>query len=130
MPKRGARKPRDVRGNQVAPVEGDNEAQLDPENLLFQAVKKRRFGASTCFLCGRRLGSRNRTDEHVIPQWVLDRFELRYARLLLLNGTAIPYRQLTIPCCAACNGVHLSQIENRVRSAVASGYRAVSRLST
>src|SRR6185437_5829167 len=84
------------------------ESDYDPNNLLFQAVAKRRFGLSTCFLCGRRLGIRNRSDEHVIPRWVQDRFGLWNERLNLLNGSSIPYRQLTVPCCRTCNNVHLS----------------------
>src|SRR6185437_5427329 len=70
----------------------------------------------------------NRSDEHVIPRWVQDRFGLWNERLNLLNGSSIPYRQLTVPCCRTCNNVHLSQIENRVRSAVALGFEAAREL--
>jgi hypothetical protein len=103
---------------------GDNE-EFDRNNLLFHAVQKKRFGSSTCFLCGRRLGSRNRADEHVIPVWLQDRFKLWNEQLNLLNRTSIPYRQLTIPCCRDCNNEHLSQIEAKVSQAVLSGPSAV-----
>src|SRR5882672_7861173 len=95
---------------------------------LFHAVERRRFGRSTCFLCGRRLTSTNRTDEHVFPKWVQSRFSLWNQKLTLLNGTQIPYRNLTIPCCRACNGKHLSAIENTIKAATLKGYRAVSEL--
>jgi hypothetical protein len=95
---------------------------------LFHAVERRRFGRSTCFLCGRRLTPTNRTDEHVFPKWVQSRFSLWNQKLTLLNGTQIPYRSLTIPCCRTCNGKHLSVIENTVKTATLKGHRAVSEL--
>lgn len=99
------------------------EAQgLTDSGVLFQAVQEHKLGQSTCFLCGRRLGSRTRSDEHVIPRWVQDRFKLGNEKLTLLNGTDIPYRQLTIPCCQNCNNVHLSRIENAVHTAVTAGF--------
>jgi hypothetical protein len=96
-------------------------AQLRPDGLLFQAVRDRKLGQRTCFLCGRRLGTRNRSDEHVIPKWVQDQFELWNQELNLLNGTGIKYRQLKIPCCKTCNNVHLSKVESAVRDAVMAG---------
>lgn len=92
---------------------------------FFDAVLKRKFGFSTCFLCGRRLGSRNRADEHVIPKWVQRKYKLANQQLHLLNGTTIPYRQLTVPCCFTCNNTHLEPLEKRMSRAVARGPRAV-----
>lgn len=112
-----------VRSTHIDPP--SDEEEFDRNNLLFHAVRKKRFGSSTCFLCGRRLGSRNRADEHVIPAWVQDRFQLWNEQLNLLNRTSIPYRQLTIPCCSDCNNEHLSQIEAKVSDAVLSGVDAV-----
>lgn len=92
---------------------------------LFEAVLNRRFGSSTCFLCGCRLGTQNRTDEHVIPKWVQKRFRLADQQLHLLNGTTIPYRQLTIPCCRDCNNRFLQPIESKMSAAVYEGAQAV-----
>ena len=92
---------------------------------FFDAVRERRFGASTCFLCGCRLGKKNRSDEHVIPKWIQRRFGLTNQELHLLNKTTIPYRQLTIPCCYTCNNALLQPIENRMASAVERGATAV-----
>jgi hypothetical protein len=85
---------------------------------LFDAFKKHDFSANTCFLCGLHLTALTRSDEHVFPQWLLHRFELHNKRLTLLNGTQIPYRQLTIPCCKTCNSNHLSSVESKVRNVV------------
>jgi len=95
---------------------------------LFHAVERRRFGRSTCFLCGRRLTLENGTDEHVFPKWLQHRFSLWNQRLTLLNGTEIAYRSLTIPCCLDCNGKHLSLIEKEVEAATLKGYKAVAAL--
>ena len=74
-----------------------------------------------CFLCGLQLTDENRTDEHVFPRWLQGRFDLWDQKLTLMNGTLIPYRALTIPCCGTCNNDHLSPIENRVKQAVSTG---------
>jgi hypothetical protein len=95
---------------------------------LFHAVDRRRFGRSTCFLCGGRLTAENRTDEHVFPKWVQHRFSLWDQKLTLLNGTQIPYRSLTIPCCRTCNGKHLSPVENAVKKTTLKGHKAVAAL--
>jgi hypothetical protein len=81
-----------------------------------------------CFLCGVELDEATHSDEHVFPKWLLGEFDLYNERLNLLNGTHIPYRQLTIPCCVECNGFWLSQIEMRVRDAVLGGPEAVEAL--
>ena len=95
------------------------------EPRIFDAVAKRRFGATICFLCGCKLTKSNRTDEHVIPRWVQKRFKLWDQKLVLLNGTEIPYRLLTIPACVNCNRDSLAPIENQVRTAVEKSADAV-----
>lgn len=106
-----------------------SSGHISPEHAQMREVMAaQRFGKSTCFLCGRRLGSRSRTEEHVIPKWVQKRFELWNTRLTLLNGTTIPYHQLTVPCCLNCNGTFLNQIEEKVSLAVSDGYEAVAAL--
>ena len=95
---------------------------------LFSAVGEKRFGPSTCFLCGSKLGGTNRTVEHVVPGWAQDRFKLWNQELVLLNGTTIPYRQLTIPCCSSCNNVHLAPLESTIARAIESGADEVRKL--
>ncbi len=99
------------------------------ENSEHLLNKRRRFGRSTCFLCCCPLRSKNRSDEHVFPKWLLERFNLWNQRLTLLNKTEIPYKQLTIPCCKKCNNEHLSQIESLMRAAAAQGPNAVAKLN-
>jgi len=91
--------------------------ELGPRDL-FDAFEKHDFSLDTCFLCGLHLCESTRSDEHIFPQWLLRKFDLYDKFLNLLNGTTIPYRQLTIPCCATCNSEHLSALENDVRNVV------------
>lgn len=83
---------------------------------------------SECFLCLAPLTKASRTKEHVFPKWMLKRHDLWGESMTLLNGSQMRYSQLTIPCCAECNGTHLSVMENKVRSAFDAGYDAVNAL--
>lgn len=124
------------RGHRQGPIEremrrdvGDDIAGVPLErNRYFQAHRDKRIGRSACFLCGVRITKRNSSDEHVLPKWVLNRFDLWDTKLRLLNGTFLPYRRMTIPCCKTCNGTHLSRIEEQVRTAVTQGFEAVDAL--
>ncbi len=64
------------------------------------------------------------TQEHVVPKWLQSKFDLRNAKLELLNGTSIPYKQLRIPCCAKCNNGSLSALEATISRALADGYQS------
>lgn len=102
---------------------------LDTDGVtLLKAVRRRRFGLHTCFLCAARLTKANRTEEHVFPKWLQRRHNLWTQRLDLLNGTPIQYRHLTVPCCAECNHLWLSRIENVVCAATEDSVEAVRNL--
>jgi len=79
----------------------------------------------TCFLCGRSLLEGDYTEEHVIPKWAQNRYELWNQEFILLNRTSIPYRQLTVPCCNDCNRHRLKPIEDSVSQTVERGRDAV-----
>jgi hypothetical protein len=91
-------------------------------------LQKMRLDWEHCFLCGAELDPTKETEEHVVPKWLQRKFNLWNERLLLSNRTLIPYRQLKVPWCESCNGRGLSAVENKVRSAVESGYSELSRL--
>lgn len=81
---------------------------------IFDTIDSHSFSDDACFLCGVTLTADSRSEEHVFPRWLQDRFGIRDKTLTLLNGTTIPYRQLVVPCCNPCNTKYLSQLENRV----------------
>ena len=86
------------------------------------------YRPDTCFMCAADLDAENQTDEHVIPKWMQERFNLWSEELVLINGTSIPYRQLKIPCCFTCNNQRLSPLENRIKAAFAAGFNSVDEL--
>lgn len=79
------------------------------------------FTYDKCFLCGAIL-SDSKTDEHVFPKWLLNKYNLWNQTLVLLNGTKIQYRQLTIPCCSTCNNEYLANLEREIEKGVNKGY--------
>ena len=80
--------------------------------LIDRAASGCAFKGGQCFACGGQPTTGH--GEHIIPRWAQRRFNLFDQRLTLLNGTRIPYRQLTIPCCQTCNNGFLRDIENGV----------------
>lgn len=96
---------------------------METQNLL-TTIRNRKFDENICFLCCELLTEENRTDEHVIPKWLQNRFSLWNQTIVLLNNTRIPYRQLTIPCCFICNNNFLKPIEDEISIATQKGYDA------
>jgi hypothetical protein len=81
----------------------------------------RKFDDETCFLCAGSLAKLGASAEHVIPKWAQNRFDLWNQKLVLLNGTGIFYKYLTVPCCEECNKYRLQPIETLVADAVFKG---------
>jgi len=77
--------------------------------------------AGGCFMCGAALGSVPFNDEHVIPQWVLRRFDLFNKKITLPNERTIPYSQYKLPCCKTCNSDLGRLIETEISEAFSGG---------
>ena len=56
-----------------------------------------------CFVCGAHPDEKQFNDEHILPQWLLRRFNLHSRMLVLPNDGDLSYGRLTVPCCAECN---------------------------
>lgn len=95
---------------------------------IFKVIEEHTFTADKCFLCGCQLTPQTRTEEHVIPKWLQHAFKLWDQKVTLLNGTLLPYRRLTIPCCFTCNNNHLEPFENTIKKAFQSGLKAFKQL--
>ncbi|MCK9267058.1 hypothetical protein M0P98_09385 [bacterium] len=102
--------------------------QIDADSIFYK-IDKRNYDDSCCFLCGEELNDSNRSDEHVIPKWLQEKYNLWNQELGLINGTNIKYRQLTIPCCSDCNTKYLSSLETRVSQAESKGYQEFCKLN-
>lgn len=97
----------------------------DNDELVFAS---RVFDNNHCFLCGAPLNEENKSEEHVYPHWLQKKYNLWNQQLILLNGTAIPYKNLIIPCCKACNRHMGKTFEKPIETAVSIGYDAFIRL--
>src|SRR5262249_18768816 len=75
-----------------------------------------------CFLCGRRRTDLPFNDEHVVPDWILRRFNLHARAVRLPNNTSIRYDQYKVPCCEDCNSDSGRALESPVRDMLSSGY--------
>ena len=104
----------------TVPTDTDPLKQESAVDFLEQALDPR-----ACFLCGVAVDDDSRTREHVFPKWLIKRHDLWNAQIALLNGTLIPYSQLTVTCCKTCNGTHLSKLEMEISDAFAGGPDAV-----
>lgn len=80
--------------------------------LIDKAASGQAFTGGQCFACGQ--DPTTGQGEHIVPRWTQRRFDLFNQTLTLLNGTRIPYRQLTVPCCEKCNNGFLRDIEDAV----------------
>lgn len=56
-----------------------------------------------CFICGAKPESKEFNDEHIIPDWILRKYNLHKEFITLPNGTKFKYGQYKVPCCKDCN---------------------------
>lgn len=79
-----------------------------------------------CFVCGAAPGSKPFNYEHVLPEWLLRRYNLFNRVLGLPNGTSFRYDRYKIPCCEQCNSVMGARIEAPMRSLIDGGHSSFS----
>ncbi|SHG81068.1 hypothetical protein [Bradyrhizobium erythrophlei] len=78
-----------------------------------------------CFVCGAKPGEKEFNNEHILPQWLLRRYDLFAQTITLPNGENVRYDRYTIPCCSDCNSFMGTHIENPVSEVVQGGAEAI-----
>lgn len=78
-----------------------------------------------CFVCGAAPDSKPFNDEHILPRWLLRRHNLFEREITLPNGNSYRYGRYKIPCCEECNTFMGRNVEEPVRTLLASGHQAV-----
>lgn len=58
-----------------------------------------------CFICGESPNEKEFNNEHIIPDWLLKKFDLHSENIILPNKTKILYGNYKVPCCKECNTV-------------------------
>ena len=91
---------------------------------FYRNFKEETFDDDSCLLCGKECSIK--TKEHIFPKWLQHRFNLWDQTLEISNGTTIPYRYLTVPCCSECNNIHLSKMEEKFKELVDKNFRNLS----
>jgi hypothetical protein len=76
----------------------------------------------SCFICGASPSEKEFNNEHILPNWILRRFNLHEDEITLPNNTSIRYGRFTIPCCVECNNQLGREIEIPVSELTSKGY--------
>lgn len=84
-------------------------------------------GTDCCFVCGAPNGTTEFNDEHIIPQWILKRYDLYHRTMRLPNGERKRYDTYTIRCCWSCNSLLGSMLEVPMSNLLAGGFERVSK---
>lgn len=74
-----------------------------------------------CFLCGAKPSEKKFNDEHIIPNWILKKYNLHNRNITLPNGEISKYSQYKVPCCEECNGFLGEKIEKPIQEIVSGG---------
>jgi hypothetical protein len=82
-------------------------------------------GNECCFICGAASGSKPFNNEHVIPDWILQRHNLYNAKIKLPNRTFFTYGSYKVPCCEECNQEMGLQFETPISQAFQNDYDGV-----
>lgn len=85
-------------------------------------------GGDGCFICGAKPGSKQFTNEHVIPDWILRNRGLHSSNIVLPNQAAFMYGRYVVPCCKDCNESMSAEFEDPISEAFAKGYEGVANL--
>jgi hypothetical protein len=67
-----------------------------------------------CFICGAKPGQKPFNNEHILPEWLLRRYNLFAGTITLPNGNKVRYDRYTVPCCAECNSLMGTEIETPI----------------
>jgi hypothetical protein len=75
-----------------------------------------------CFYCGASRDKALFNDEHILPNWILRKFNLHARKITLPNGAKVTYGTYKVPCCETCNRNLGELVENPVREFLSLGY--------
>lgn len=79
-----------------------------------------------CFICGALPDSKEFNDEHIIPDWILRRFNLHSQKITLPNLSKFQYSKYKVPCCKECNSDLGKHFEEPISELLAKPYDEIS----
>jgi len=58
-----------------------------------------------CFICGAQPDEKPFNNEHILPEWLLRRYDLFSRTISLPSDRTVRYDRYTVPCCVDCNSL-------------------------
>lgn len=80
-----------------------------------------------CFICGAKPSEKIFNDEHVIPDWILKKYNLREQKITLPNQTKIQYSKYKVPCCQKCNAELGKHFEEPISELLSKPYEQIAK---
>ena len=78
-----------------------------------------------CFICGASPSAKTFNDEHVIPDWILKKYNLYSQSITLPNSTQFKYNNYKVPCCLECNAELGDKFEKPISEIIKKGTAAI-----
>lgn len=78
-----------------------------------------------CFICGASPDEKQFNEEHILPEWILRRYQLFDKTIVLPNHVSIRYGGYTVSCCRDCNELMGDMFEVPISRAAAAGTAAL-----
>lgn len=78
-----------------------------------------------CFICGALPNSKEFNDEHIIPDWILKRFNLHNQKITLPNLSKFQYSKYKVPCCKECNSELGKHFEEPISELLSKPYEEI-----
>lgn len=107
----------------------ENQSVLNAKGeIIFFSLKQFKkdiIEGNCCFICGAKPGTKKFNNEHIIPNWILKKFNLNSEKIILTNGTKIKYSQYKVPCCQDCNTELGNTYEIPISTLLNQGYEDV-----
>jgi len=80
-----------------------------------------------CFICGKDYCEEKFNNEHILPDWILKKYNLYDKTIDLPNNTKFRYDQYVVSCCEDCNSLMGNVIETPVSKLISNGYACVTK---
>jgi hypothetical protein len=78
-----------------------------------------------CFICGYSPEDKEFNDEHIIPKWILRKFNLFNETITLPNSVKYKYSKYTVPCCVECNSDLSKEYETPISELLNKSYSEI-----
>lgn len=79
--------------------------------------------SNNCFICGKSPSETDFNNEHVLPKWILKKYNLYNRKIILPNQSEFKYDKYIIPCCRECNKLLNVEFEQPIIRLIEGGYK-------